>query len=421
MRYLRYVYMIVLFLVCIPIAFGQVVDELKSKIDSKTEEIKKLEQEIKQYTTEIENTSKQAKTLQTTIRTLDTTEKKIQKDITLTQTKIIKTEYTIQEIDKELASISRELDVHKKTVDGTIRMMNEMEKTSLVEIILASQDIGELWKEIDDLIQLQNTLKERTDELQVTRQIYEQKQDDLSVQKKSLLNLKVDLDGKKQAVESTKSEKSTLLQATKNKEQAFRELVKTKEEQKRQFEEEVFQYESQLNYLIDRDSYPSPRQGILYWPLENVFITQTFGKTIAAKKLYVSGSHNGVDFRAPVGTKVMSVLPGVVAGTGNTDQFRGCYSFGKWVMVNHPNGLSSVYAHLSSISVTPGQELGAGDTIGQSGNTGYSTGPHLHLGLYATQGVRIEKFTNSRGCKEATMPIADLKAYLDPLAYLPRQ
>jgi murein DD-endopeptidase MepM/ murein hydrolase activator NlpD len=88
-------------------------------------------------------------------------------------------------------------------------------------------------------------------------------------------------------------------------------------------------------------------------------------------------------------------------------------------MVKHPNGLSTVYGHLSSISVTTGAQIKKGDTIGYSGNTGYSTGPHLHLGLYATQGVRIEQYVNSKGCKQATIPLADIKAYLDPMAYLP--
>ncbi len=411
-----------IFFLCTPyLVASQNAEELKTKIDNKTEEIKKLEEEIKQYTNEINTTTKQAKTLQSTIKTLDTTEKKIKKDITLTETKISKTQYTIQQIDDELNKISSELAVHKKGIGQTIQILNEKQKVSIVQTLLASHDLSQLWRDIDDLTSFQTSLKERTDNLKNTRLAYEQKQNDLSIERRSLLNLKSDLSGKKQAVESTKSEKAAILEATKNKEQAFRDLVKTKEEQKRQFEEEVFQYESQLNYLVDRDSYPEPRQGIIQWPLENIFITQKFGKTVAAKRLYVSGSHNGVDFRAAVGTKVMSVLAGTVAGTGNTDQFRGCYSFGKWVMVRHPNGLASVYGHLSSIAVSPGQEVQAGDTLGQSGNTGYSTGPHLHLGLYASQGVRIEKFVRSRGCKEATMPIADLKAYLDPLAYLPKQ
>ncbi len=187
-----------------------------------------------------------------------------------------------------------------------------------------------------------------------------------------------------------------------------------------QFEKDVYDFESQLHISIDLSKLPSAQHSVLGWPLDNVFITQRFGKTVGAAQLYTSGSHNGVDFRAAIGTRVKAVLDGVIAGTGNTDIYPGCYSFGKWVMIKHPNGLSTIYGHLSSIAVTPGQIVNTGDTIGYSGNTGYSTGPHLHLGVYATQGVRIEQFVNSIGCKKATIPLADIKAYLDPIIYLPK-
>jgi len=102
-----------------------------------------------------------------------------------------------------------------------------------------------------------------------------------------------------------------------------------------------------------------------------------------------------------------------------------CGSYGRWVLIKHNNGLTSVYAHLSASIVEVGQSLKTGDIIGYSGGTpgvngsGYSTGPHLHLGLFASQGVEIRQFTTSKHCKHTFVPIADLRAYLDPLAYLP--
>ena len=79
----------------------------------------------------------------------------------------------------------------------------------------------------------------------------------------------------------------------------------------------------------------------------------------------------------------------MIVGTGNTDEPRGCYSYGKWILIKHENGLSTLYAHLSLIKVNAGETVNTGDIIGYSGNTGYSTGPHLHLTVYATQGVKI--------------------------------
>jgi murein DD-endopeptidase MepM/ murein hydrolase activator NlpD len=93
-------------------------------------------------------------------------------------------------------------------------------------------------------------------------------------------------------------------------------------------------------------------------------------------------------------------------------------------VIEHDNGLTSLYAHLSSISVSNGQRVDVGETIGLSGNTGFSTGPHLHLTIYASQGVKIgryNEFKSGTGCAAtaASGPFADLDAYLDPMNYLP--
>lgn len=86
--------------------------------------------------------------------------------------------------------------------------------------------------------------------------------------------------------------------------------------------------------------------------------------------------HNGVDIAAPSGTPVLASAAGTVALI-HEDMF---YS-GKTVMIDHGHGLSSVYIHMSKISVKMGQSLGQGDKIGEIGMTGRATGPHLHWGI----------------------------------------
>ncbi|MFJ6656471.1 transglycosylase family protein [Streptomyces sp. NPDC091377] len=85
------------------------------------------------------------------------------------------------------------------------------------------------------------------------------------------------------------------------------------------------------------------------------------------------GYHTGVDFPVPTGTTVKSVAAGTVVSAG----WGG--SFGYEVVVRHADGRYSQYAHLSAISVRDGQSVSAGQRIGRSGNTGNSTGPHLHF------------------------------------------
>ncbi|WP_338320724.1 M23 family metallopeptidase [Streptomyces lonarensis] len=93
----------------------------------------------------------------------------------------------------------------------------------------------------------------------------------------------------------------------------------------------------------------------------------------ASGAMWGSGYHTGVDFSASSGTPVKSIAPGTVVSAG----WGGAY--GNEVVIRHEDGRYSQYAHLSSLSVSNGQSVGAGDQIGNVGSTGNSTGPHLHF------------------------------------------
>jgi len=144
---------------------------------------------------------------------------------------------------------------------------------------------------------------------------------------------------------------------------------------------------------------------------------------VYGNQIYNGGGHNAIDIAAPIGTPVHAALTGIILATGNTDLNPGCYSFGKWIMVRHANGLSTLYAHLSAIYVSAGQAVATGEVMGLSGMTGYATGPHIHFGVYATEGTRISTLGAFRGgkggaCSNAVMPVATKDAYLNPLSYL---
>lgn len=92
------------------------------------------------------------------------------------------------------------------------------------------------------------------------------------------------------------------------------------------------------------------------------------------------GYHTGVDFPVPTGTSVRAVTEGTVVSAGWAG------SFGYEVIVRHPDGRYSQYAHLSAISVSAGQPVGTGQRLGRAGSTGNSTGPHLHFEIRTAQG-----------------------------------
>lgn len=88
---------------------------------------------------------------------------------------------------------------------------------------------------------------------------------------------------------------------------------------------------------------------------------------------WAAGHHTGVDFAAPVGTPVHSV------GTGRVELAGEAGSYGSAVIVHMDDGKHVLFAHLSAIAVEQGQRVEAGTHVGDSGNTGRSTGPHLHF------------------------------------------
>jgi len=84
--------------------------------------------------------------------------------------------------------------------------------------------------------------------------------------------------------------------------------------------------------------------------------------------------HKGVDIAAPQGTTVYSAAEGEILRTGRQPD-----GYGNFIEMRHPNGMTTMYAHLSRIDVASGDRVLAGERIGLVGSTGYSTGPHLHF------------------------------------------
>lgn len=85
---------------------------------------------------------------------------------------------------------------------------------------------------------------------------------------------------------------------------------------------------------------------------------------------------NGVDLAAPIGTDIIAAAPGTVTVARATGWN---YGYGQYVVITHPNGTQTVYAHMSNIDVSVGQAVSRGQKIGDVGSTGNSTGPHTHF------------------------------------------
>ena len=128
--------------------------------------------------------------------------------------------------------------------------------------------------------------------------------------------------------------------------------------------------------LMNPDSTRTPT-GTLQWPLPVAgAITSQFGYRVDPITGEVS-SHTGTDIACAEGTPILAAADGTVTVANSLDSWGG--SYGYYIQINHGGGLETLYAHCSSICVTTGQQVQAGQVIGYVGHTGRATGSHLHL------------------------------------------
>ena len=131
--------------------------------------------------------------------------------------------------------------------------------------------------------------------------------------------------------------------------------------------------------LMNPDSTRTPT-GTLQWPLPVAgTITSQFGHRVDPITGEVS-SHTGTDIACAEGTPILAAADGVITVANGLDSWGG--SYGYYIQINHGGGLETLYAHCSSICVTTGQQVQAGQVIGYVGHTGRATGSHLHLEVH---------------------------------------
>ena len=402
------------------VAYAATEAEMKNKINDTNSQIEKINQEIIRYQNMINTTGAQKTTLSNTIKELTLTRDKLVIEKQKTEKQIQATGMVIGNLSSNIIDKQKSIDMSKNSIAALLYKEYQNEKRTTLEVILSSEDFSTAGMEYYATTTLGKKLSASVKEISDTRDELINSKNKKEIEEKNLKLLKNTLVQKQKTIEVAKIEKDNLLKETKNKEAEYQKLLAEQQKKRDAFEKDLRDYESQLKFILNPKLLPSNGSSVLAWPLDDIFITQMFGKTSASKRLYVSGSHSGVDLRASLGTPVKSMGDGTVIGVGNTDDYCKGASFGKWVFIRYNNGLSSTYGHLSVIDAKAGQEVSTGDVVGYSGNTGHSTGPHLHVTVYASQGADV-KTLPSLSCSGTTfiMPVAPTSAYLDPLLYLP--
>ena len=399
--------------------FAQIDSDLKAKIDEKNKEIERLEKEIKEYQGSLGEVEAKSQTLKSEIFRVEKEIKNLNSQISLTENKIQKKELEIGSLGTEISQKEVLLLEQKETLARNLRELNEMESQNLIELLLVYENLSEFFDIIESNQKLNFSIKESVEVLKETKDTLEEEKTKAQEAKKELKFLKVELTDKKTITNSQKGEKSVLLSATKNEEARFQKLLADREREREEILNEIQRIEDELRGNIDFSVLPEARPGVLLWPIAGAVLTQDFGTTPYSKILYNGQPHNGIDIKASVGARVFGSEDGFVREIGNTDLFgqgtkKPCLSYGKWVLIEHTNGLSTLYAHLSLIRVQKGDIIKRGDLIAYSGSTGYATGPHLHFTVYDSKTVQ---FGPSK-LPKSTCEFLPFGGYLNPLAYL---
>lgn len=423
-------------------AFAQSAADIQAQIDANTAQVRALEAEIAAFQKELDALGQKKNTLQSTISSLTLSQKQLASQIKVTESKIASANLRIKELTNSIGDKEEVIKMDQDAIAKSLRSIAEGEQESLVTQLISSNTLGEAWQAADEAVLFNRALTEDVAELRVVRKTLSEDRDQVTATRANLVALQRQLTLQKRSVDASKTAQQQLLTQTKNQESNYQKLIAQKQAAEKAFEQELINLQGQLDLIVHPDLLPKVGSGVLAWPFSaafmrncaarkaafgNIFcISQYFGSTpfsTANPQVYNGNGHNAIDIGAPIGTPVLAALSGTVLATGNTDLFAGCYSFGKWVMVIHGNGLSTLYSHLSVVDVAKGQSVGTGQVIGLSGMTGYATGPHLHFGVYATEGTQVLRLGQFRsgvktGCANAVMPVATLSAYLNPLSYL---
>ena len=412
---------------------ADMLDDLKQSIEQKNAEIQKLEEDAKKYRLELANKQQAGKNLKQELSRIQTNIKKLQNDIALTQQQIKRAELQITELSYEI--ISKEQSI-KKLQNGLANLLSvfyETERNSNFELFLRQRTFSQFFQMMESNTSIEKKVTSTLASLHALHTELEGEKNQQVAKRNESKDLNNLLQQRAQVLTTQKTEQSEILSITRQQEKLYQQLLTEQEKKRQQLDKEIEDIEAKIRITIDASTLPVQGTGVLAWPLPDVSkescfsglnivkncITQFFGYTeFAAAGNYAGKGHNGVDFRADIGTPIFAAGDGLVEGTGDTDV--GCRgaSYGKWILIRHPNNLSTIYAHLSQINLAPGEQVSRGARIALSGKTGYATGPHLHFGVYASMGVSIQSIRSKVCGRMMTLPIAAINAYLNPLDYL---
>lgn len=337
------------------------VDALKKKVNEASAKKKELKSQVSALSGDISSLEKQ-------ISLLDGQIEAQEDEIAAQEELLAQLEILVEEKTIELAASEEDQANQYARMKERVRYMVEHDSTSQLAILLASDSFADFLNRWEIVQQISVRDEKLFEELQAIRDKVTVEKQELEETQAEAIETKALMDANKAELDAQHAAKVKALQkaeaekAAANK--AYADMIEKEEDLMEQYKKAAAQLASQSTYV----------GGKFMWPLPaaNNVITCKYGyRTHPVTKKYKL--HTGIDLRASTGTKVYAANKGTVTTSGYSS------AWGNYIIINHGGGYTTLYAHLSRRNVSKGATVKQGDVIGLSGNTGYSTGPHLHF------------------------------------------
>ncbi len=327
----------------------------------------------------------------------------LDKEIKIVENQIDVSNSYISALEKEIEDIELQIEEINKNIKEKITVLKKSlylvyvaGDTSTLDIILGAKSFEDFLDKVDIVRSVSQTIKKMIDELQADLDRVKQKEHDLQEDKKEHEEENKNLEENRKKLQTLLEESEKLLSELENSEQKVKrqidendaeikavdsQIQKYYEEQKKR-EEEAKKKAQESQRPVSPSESPVIYKGGFVWPVPG-FRKITSGFNDIENRSHVHGAIDIAGYGA-YGAKIVASGSGKII-LANTNGKGGGY--GNYVVIDHGNGVSTLYGHMSIVSVRVGQTVLAGQQIGNVGNTGFSTGPHLHF-EYRVNGIR---------------------------------
>ncbi|MCT4542494.1 MAG: peptidoglycan DD-metalloendopeptidase family protein [Vallitalea sp.] len=337
----------------------------KNQLNDLEEQKENAEDSIKSSQENIKQIDKNIDELVSRIVELDDQIEQFDDKINNLDNQVLQKEEEINIILKKLEEAKKQQKIYFEQTKKRIKVMYEHGDSAYLDVLLEAKDLSDLLNVVEytkALVKYDTNMIDKLNEIKETIASNEVK---LEKEKESLVQLKNEYELQKTAlneVHSAKEKEMSNLNKDKARAEAEVEAIKREREQ---IEKAIDKIKSKLTY----------GGGKMNWPFtNNRHITSPF-KMRWHPVLKRYKFHSGIDIGSSIGTPVKAVHNGIVTFAGKGS------AWGYYILIDHGSGYVTIYAHNSKLLVKKGDKVKIGQTIAKSGNTGWSTGPHLHFGV----------------------------------------